>query len=47
MSGIGKRPYAENEVMHLVGDVTEIYKDTGMVFDPDFKKHIALMKEKL
>ncbi len=44
MNGIGKRPYAVNEVMHLVGDVTELYKDTGVVFDADFKKHINHMK---
>ncbi|MBO7484662.1 MAG: NAD-dependent epimerase/dehydratase family protein [Spirochaetaceae bacterium] len=45
MNGIGKRPYSENEVMYLVGDVSEIHEDTGMCFDTDFKKHIADMKE--
>ena len=45
MNGIGERPYSENEVMYLVGDVSEIHKDTGMCFDSDFKKHIAKMKE--
>ncbi len=40
MDGIGKRPYAENEVMFLSGEVSELYEDTGMVFDPDFKSHL-------
>ncbi len=44
MDGIGKRPYAENEVMYLVGDVAELKEDTGMIFDDDFKGHIRLLK---
>lgn len=42
MNGIGKRPYADNEVMYLVGDVSELYEDMGMVFDTDFKKHLSI-----
>lgn len=42
MKGIGQRPYADNEVMYLVGDVSELYEDTGMVFDADFKKHLPI-----
>ena len=40
IEGIGKRSYAESEVMYLVGDVSEIVEDTGIVFDADFRKHI-------
>ncbi len=42
MDGIGKRVYAENEVMYLVGDVSELHDDTGMTFDPEFKKHLPI-----
>ena len=42
MNGIGKRPYSENEVMYLVGDVSEIKEDTGMIFDVEFRKHLPI-----
>lgn len=42
MDGIGKRPYVNDEVMYLVGDVSELKEDTGMVFDSDFRKHLPL-----
>lgn len=42
MNGIGKRPYSDKEVMHLVGDVSEIEEDTGMIFDADFRRHFPI-----
>lgn len=44
LKGIGKRPYAEKEVMYLVGDVSELKHDTGMVFDTDFRKNMERIK---
>ena len=32
--GFGKRPYNEDQVMHMVADITELSKDTGFV--PEF-----------
>lgn len=42
LNGIGKRSYLTDEVMYLVGDVSEIKEDTGMVFDTDFKRHLTI-----
>ncbi len=42
MNGIGKRPYADNEVMYLAGDISEMEEDTGIIFDADFKKHLPI-----
>ncbi|MCR4754340.1 MAG: NAD-dependent epimerase/dehydratase family protein [Lachnospiraceae bacterium] len=36
LNGIGKRPYSKGEVMYLVGDISELYEDTGMVIDSVF-----------
>ncbi len=47
MTGIGIRPYSINEVMYLVGDVTELNDDTGMTFDSNFRMHIELIRETL
>lgn len=47
MKGVGKREYSENEVMYLVGDVSELFDDTGMVFDTDFRVHISDMRLEL
>ena len=47
MNGIGKRKYSKNELMYLVGDVSETEADTGMVFDPDFRKHMKQIKNNL
>ena len=44
LTGIGERPYSDNEVMYLVGDVSEIKDDTGMVFDTDFDRLIREMR---
>ena len=42
LDGIGKRSYTDNEVMYLVGDVSELCEDTGMTFGADFKKHLPI-----
>ena len=47
LNGLGKREYSENEVMYLVGDVSELYDDTGMIFNSDFKGYLADMREML
>ncbi len=47
LNGLGKRKYAENEVMYLVGDVKELEADTKMVFDRDFRRHIEEMKKNM
>ena len=44
MNGLGKRAYIEKEVMYLVGDVSELKADVGMVFDTDFRKHMEYIK---
>ncbi len=44
LNGIGKRPYVEKEVMYLVGDVSELEEDTGMVFDTDFRKNMEYIR---
>lgn len=47
MNGIGKREYAENEVMYLVGDISEIQNDTGIIFNTNFKNYINDMRKEL
>lgn len=44
MKGVGKREYSENEVMYLVGDISELNHDTGMIIENDFKSNILSMK---
>lgn len=44
LEGIGKRQYSEKEVMYLVGNVNELYDDTGMKFDTNFKHNISNLK---
>ena len=44
LNGIGKRDYTPNEVMYLVGDISELLNDTGLTINPDFEKHIREMK---
>lgn len=46
MKGIGKRAYSNQEVMYLVGDVSELYTDTGMKFSNDFMIRIEEMKQR-
>lgn len=41
LRGIGKKSYANNQVMYLVGDVTELQKDTGVSLEYDFRQGIA------
>lgn len=45
MNGIGKRSYIEKEVMYLVGDVSELKEDCGMVFDTNFRKNMEYIKD--
>ena len=39
--GIGKRPYAENQVMYLCADITKLTEDTGFVPSFSFDEGIA------
>lgn len=40
LSGIGMKDYVANQVMYLVGDVRELYEDTGVIMQYDFKNGI-------
>lgn len=40
IKGIGKKGYAENQVMYLVGDIEELIKDTGIQIEYEFEKGI-------
>lgn len=40
MEGIGRKSYAEDQVMYLVGDIRELREDTGVSMDYDFKRGI-------
>ena len=44
MDGIGERPYTDNEVMYLVGDITELREDLGLEIKSDFHRRIEEMK---
>lgn len=41
LEGIGKRAYADNQVMHLVGDIERLYFDTGFVPKVSFREGIV------
>lgn len=40
LDGIGRKEYANNQVMYLVGDIIELQKDTGVSMDYSFKQGI-------
>lgn len=40
MEGIGRRDYAKDQVMYLVGNIRELEADTGVNMDYDFKQGI-------
>ncbi|SDB60225.1 NAD(P)-dependent oxidoreductase [Butyrivibrio sp. INlla16] len=40
--GIGKRPYSENQIMHLEADISKICKDTG--FEPEISIQEGIKK---
>lgn len=40
MNGIGKKQYAENQVMYLVGDIKELIEDTGIEIEHTFEEGI-------
>jgi GDP-D-mannose dehydratase len=46
--GLGKRPYAPNQVMHLCADITKLTEDTGFIptytFDEGIAKTVAWVR---
>lgn len=40
LDGIGKKEYADDQVMYLVGDIKELQKDTGLSMDYTFRQGI-------
>ncbi len=44
--GFGKRPYNEDQVMHLVADISELTKDTGFVPEFTFEQGIRRLVQR-
>ncbi len=44
--GFGKRPYNEDQVMHLVADISELTKDTGFVPEYSFDQGIRRLVQR-